>query len=319
MGAVTGLGGTGAGSGAILLTQTTGFVVDHFHSYTPVLVTAGLLPVIGTARAVSLGRAHPASVVRKVRLMHELLGSDRQGGAGDRRIVGHRRRHGRSARRPRREASPSATTTIRRAPNRCVRPSPLRAGRLIAIRADVRKAAEIQTLVDRTSHELGPIDILVNNAGSLVNADAHQGRHRRGVGRHHEPEPQERRAVLAGRRCRQWSSANEAPSSTSCRSPGTTAADPAPALCRGQSGADRLHQIAGEGNGSARRPRQCRIPRSDRYAVSRGLLHSGNDRDFVKAIRMGAGDFEECAMAIVSGVRRGELSGCAVNGGQLML
>ena len=55
VGAVTGLGGTGAGLGAILLTQATGFVVDHFHSYTPVLVTAGLLPVVGTAVLFALG------------------------------------------------------------------------------------------------------------------------------------------------------------------------------------------------------------------------------------------------------------------------
>jgi ACS family hexuronate transporter-like MFS transporter len=55
VGAVTGLGGTGAGVGAILFTQATGFVVDHFHSYTPVLVTAGLLPVLGTAALFILG------------------------------------------------------------------------------------------------------------------------------------------------------------------------------------------------------------------------------------------------------------------------
>jgi ACS family hexuronate transporter-like MFS transporter len=55
VGAVTGLGGTGAGLGAILFTQATGWVVDHFHSYTPVLVTAGLLPVLGTAALFFLG------------------------------------------------------------------------------------------------------------------------------------------------------------------------------------------------------------------------------------------------------------------------
>jgi ACS family hexuronate transporter-like MFS transporter len=55
VGAVTGLGGTGAGLGAILFTQTTGFVVDHFHSYTPILITAGLLPVLGTVALFSLG------------------------------------------------------------------------------------------------------------------------------------------------------------------------------------------------------------------------------------------------------------------------
>jgi ACS family hexuronate transporter-like MFS transporter len=55
VGAVTGLGGTGAGLGAILLTQATGFVVDRFHSYTPVLIVAGLLPVLGTAVLFGLG------------------------------------------------------------------------------------------------------------------------------------------------------------------------------------------------------------------------------------------------------------------------
>ena len=41
-------------------------------------------------------------------------------------------------------------------------------GTVIAIRGDVRRAADIQTVVRRSSDELGPIDILVNNAGSLV-------------------------------------------------------------------------------------------------------------------------------------------------------
>jgi len=41
-------------------------------------------------------------------------------------------------------------------------------GRIIAIKGDVRKTADIRLLVDRTTSELGPIDILVNNAGSLV-------------------------------------------------------------------------------------------------------------------------------------------------------
>ena len=41
-------------------------------------------------------------------------------------------------------------------------------GTAIALTADVRRAAEIHTLVDRAVAALGPIDILVNNAGSLV-------------------------------------------------------------------------------------------------------------------------------------------------------
>ena len=54
VGAVAGLGGMGAGVGAILFTQATGFVVDHF-SYTPMLVVAGLLPLAGTAVLFLLG------------------------------------------------------------------------------------------------------------------------------------------------------------------------------------------------------------------------------------------------------------------------
>jgi 3-oxoacyl-[acyl-carrier protein] reductase len=41
-------------------------------------------------------------------------------------------------------------------------------GMAIAVAADVRRADEIQALVERTVAELGTIDILVNNAGSLV-------------------------------------------------------------------------------------------------------------------------------------------------------
>jgi ACS family hexuronate transporter-like MFS transporter len=45
---VAGLGGVGAGIGAIVYVLTTGWVVDHF-SYTPVLLIAGVLPLLGTA------------------------------------------------------------------------------------------------------------------------------------------------------------------------------------------------------------------------------------------------------------------------------
>jgi 3-oxoacyl-[acyl-carrier protein] reductase len=41
-------------------------------------------------------------------------------------------------------------------------------GRATTIRADVRKADQIVSLVTRVAEELGPIDILVNNAGSLI-------------------------------------------------------------------------------------------------------------------------------------------------------
>ncbi|HWD00361.1 MAG TPA: MFS transporter [Candidatus Sulfopaludibacter sp.] len=55
VGSITGMGGMGAGIGAMLLIQGTGFVVDHFHSYTPILVLAGLLPVAATAVLFQLG------------------------------------------------------------------------------------------------------------------------------------------------------------------------------------------------------------------------------------------------------------------------
>ena len=38
----------------------------------------------------------------------------------------------------------------------------------VVIKADVRNSKEVQSMVDRTVKELGPIDILVNNAGGLV-------------------------------------------------------------------------------------------------------------------------------------------------------
>lgn len=47
VGSVAGLGGTGAGIGSMIFIFSTGWVVDHF-SYTPILVTAGLLAPIGT-------------------------------------------------------------------------------------------------------------------------------------------------------------------------------------------------------------------------------------------------------------------------------
>lgn len=52
---VAGLGGLGAGIGAILFTLITGFVVDRFHSYTPILTVAGLLPVLATTVLFTLG------------------------------------------------------------------------------------------------------------------------------------------------------------------------------------------------------------------------------------------------------------------------
>jgi 3-oxoacyl-[acyl-carrier protein] reductase len=41
-------------------------------------------------------------------------------------------------------------------------------GSAVVIQADVTRAGEVQSLVEQTVNEFGPIDILVNNAGSLV-------------------------------------------------------------------------------------------------------------------------------------------------------
>ena len=41
-------------------------------------------------------------------------------------------------------------------------------GRAISVHADVTMSSEVETLVKRTTTELGPVDILVNNAGSLI-------------------------------------------------------------------------------------------------------------------------------------------------------
>ena len=52
---VAGLSGVGAGIGAMAFTMLTGFVVDHLHSYTPILVAGALLPLLGTAVLILLG------------------------------------------------------------------------------------------------------------------------------------------------------------------------------------------------------------------------------------------------------------------------
>ena len=62
VGSVAGLGGTGAGVGAMLFTLGTGWVVDHF-SYVPVLVAAGILAPLGTLVLFAL-----AGPVKRVRL-----------------------------------------------------------------------------------------------------------------------------------------------------------------------------------------------------------------------------------------------------------
>jgi ACS family hexuronate transporter-like MFS transporter len=55
VGSVAGLGGLGAGAGSILFTLATGFVVDHFHTYSPILVSAGVLPILATLVLFVLG------------------------------------------------------------------------------------------------------------------------------------------------------------------------------------------------------------------------------------------------------------------------
>jgi ACS family hexuronate transporter-like MFS transporter len=55
VGAVTGMGGMGAGIGAMLLIQATGFVVDRWHTYTPILIVAASLPLVATAALFILG------------------------------------------------------------------------------------------------------------------------------------------------------------------------------------------------------------------------------------------------------------------------
>jgi MFS family permease len=45
---VGGLGGVGVGIGAIGFILITGFIVEHFHFYTPILAVAALLSVLRT-------------------------------------------------------------------------------------------------------------------------------------------------------------------------------------------------------------------------------------------------------------------------------
>jgi hypothetical protein len=53
----------GAGIGAMAFTMLTGFVVDHLHSYTPILVAGALLPLLGTSALILLGGTEkPAEV-----------------------------------------------------------------------------------------------------------------------------------------------------------------------------------------------------------------------------------------------------------------
>ena len=61
VGAVAGMGGMGAGLGALLFTLSTGWIVDNF-GYTPVLVIVAVLPVLGSALLLLLaGTIQPVS------------------------------------------------------------------------------------------------------------------------------------------------------------------------------------------------------------------------------------------------------------------
>ena len=63
VGSVAGLGGLGAGIGAILFTELVGFTVDHF-SYTPIFVAAAVMPVVATILLFSVGgRIQPVSII----------------------------------------------------------------------------------------------------------------------------------------------------------------------------------------------------------------------------------------------------------------
>ena len=64
VGSVAGLGGVGAGIGAMIFIYSTGYVVDSY-SYTPILVAAGMLAPIGTMVLFAL-----AGDIKKVTLKH---------------------------------------------------------------------------------------------------------------------------------------------------------------------------------------------------------------------------------------------------------
>jgi ACS family hexuronate transporter-like MFS transporter len=64
VGSVAGLGGLGAGVGSMLFTLATGFVTDHLHTYTPILVAAGVLPILATVVLFVVGGAIDRCVMR---------------------------------------------------------------------------------------------------------------------------------------------------------------------------------------------------------------------------------------------------------------
>jgi len=61
VGSVAGMGGLGAGIGALLFTLSTGWLVDN-SGYTPVLAIVAILPIIGSVALLSLaGTIQPVS------------------------------------------------------------------------------------------------------------------------------------------------------------------------------------------------------------------------------------------------------------------
>jgi ACS family hexuronate transporter-like MFS transporter len=52
---VYGIAAMGGGLGGMIFTEATGVIIDRFHSYTPVFMTAGLLPLLATAVLMLLG------------------------------------------------------------------------------------------------------------------------------------------------------------------------------------------------------------------------------------------------------------------------
>jgi ACS family hexuronate transporter-like MFS transporter len=52
---VYGIASVGGGLGGIIATETTGIVVDRLHSYLPIFVAIGVMPLIATAILAVLG------------------------------------------------------------------------------------------------------------------------------------------------------------------------------------------------------------------------------------------------------------------------